>query len=249
MKTKSTTRAAGLQPPPTSRGVDKTPPKSDRAAPWRRILIVDDHPMTRAGLAATIECEPGLVVCGKAQNAAEAMTALAQLKPDLLVTDLTMPGRSGTEFIRDVHAMMPELPILVLSMHDETLYAERALKAGARGYLMKDAGSEVVIEVIRRILRGDLYVSPALTARFVDSLNGQRPRGSSSPIETLTNREFEVFCQFGRGKSTKEVAKAMNLSSKTVDVHRQQIKEKLRLKDVPSLIHYAACWLETQSVR
>src|SRR5262245_34109025 len=164
-----------------------------------RILLVDDHPMTREGLAANINRQPDLEVCGEASNPAEAISTLAKLAPDLMVTDMTMPGRSGLEFIKDVHAMQPDLPILVLSMHDEMLYAERALRAGARGYLMKDAGSAKFLEVIRLVLGGQSYVSPQVSARLVDAVSGRRPRGSTSPIERLSDREFEVFRLLGSG--------------------------------------------------
>ena len=215
----------------------------------RRILLVDDHPMTREGLASIINRQADLEVCCEASNPAEAMSELSKSKPDLMVTDMTMPGRSGIEFIKDVHAMMPELPMLVLSMHDEMLYAERALRAGARGYLMKDAGSVKVLEVIRLVLSEQSYVSPQMSARLLDAVTGRRPRGSTSPIEKLSDREFEVFQLLGSGKSTKEVAHALHLSPKTVDVHRGRIKEKLQLKDAPSLIHHAVRWVETQAAQ
>ncbi len=215
----------------------------------RRILLVDDHPMTREGLAAIINRQADMEVCCEAGNPAEAMSGLGNCQPDLVVTDMTMPGRSGTEFIKDLHALRPGLPMLVLSMHDEMLYAERALRAGARGYLMKDAGSAKVLEVIRLILGGQSYVSPAMSARFLDAVTGHRPRGSTSPIEKLSDREFEVFRLLGCGKSTKEIAQSLNLSPKTVDVHRGRIKEKLQLKDAPSLIHHAVRWVEAQAAQ
>jgi DNA-binding NarL/FixJ family response regulator len=225
----------------------KGPASASAQATKRRILLVDDHPMTREGLAANINRQGDLEVCCEASNPAEAMSALSKLKPDLLVTDMSMPGRSGIEFIKDIHAMLPELPILVLSMHDEMLYAERALRAGARGYLMKDAGSAKLLEVIRLILSGQSYVSPQMSARLLDAVTGRRPRGSTSPIEKLSDREFEVFRLLGSGKNTKEVAQALNLSPKTVDVHRGRIKEKLQLKDATSLLHHAVRWVETQA--
>ena len=215
----------------------------------RRILLVDDHPLTREGLVSVISRQADLEVCGEASSPAEAMSMLPKCKPDLMVTDMTMPGRSGIEFIKDVHAMLPDLPMLVLSMHDEMLYAERALRAGARGYLMKDAGSVKVLEVIRLVLSEQSYVSPQMSARLLDAVTGRRPRGSTSPIEKLSDREFEVFQLLGSGKSTKEVAHALNLSPKTVDVHRGRIKEKLQLKDAPSLIHHAVRWVETQAAQ
>jgi DNA-binding NarL/FixJ family response regulator len=224
-------------------------PRNAAKVTKRRILLVDDHPMTREGLATNINRQVDLEVCCEASNPAEAMSALSKLKPDLLVTDMTMPGRSGIEFIKDIHAMLPELPILVLSMHDEMLYAERALRAGARGYLMKDAGSAKLLEVIRLVLSGQSYVSPQMSARLLDAVTGRRPRGSTSPIEKLSDREFEVFRLLGSGKNTKEVAQALNLSPKTVDVHRGRIKEKLQLKDASSLIHHAVRWVETQATQ
>lgn len=212
-----------------------------------RVMLVDDHPMTREGLAGIINRQADLLVSHEANNPAEAMTLLSQAKPDLLVTDMTMPGRGGIEFIKDVHALMADLPILVLSMHDEMIYAERVLRAGARGYLMKDAGSAKVLEVIRLVLSGQVYVSPQMSARLLEAVTGRRPRGSSSPIEKLSDREFEVFRLLGAGKSTKEVAQELHLSSKTVDVHRGRIKEKLQIKDAASLVHYAVRWVETEA--
>lgn len=213
----------------------------------RRVMLVDDHPLTLEGLGAVVNGQPDLIVCCAAGDPAGAMSLLANSTPDLMVTDMTMPGRSGLEFIKDVHAMQPDLSILVLSMHDEMLHAERALRAGARGYLMKDAGAAKVLEVMRIILSGQSYVSPQMSARLLDAVTGRRPRGSTSPIEKLSDREFEVFQLLGKGLSTKEVAQELNLSPKTVDVHRSRLKEKLNLKDAPSLIHHAVRWVETQA--
>ncbi len=212
-----------------------------------KVLLVDDHPMTREGMAAIVNSQSDLEVCCQAGNPAEAMSALSKCKPDLMVTDMTMPGRSGIEFLKDVHAILPELPILVLSMHDEMLYAERALRAGARGYLMKDAGALKLLEVIRLILSGQSFASSQITARMLDSMSGRRPRGSASPIETLSDREFEVFNLIGSGKSTRDIAEQLHLSPKTVDVHRSHLKEKLCLKDATALVRYAVRWVKTQN--
>jgi len=209
---------------------------------------VDDHPFMRAGLAQLIEKQPGLTVCGEAGDPAAAMTELAKGGVDLVLTDITMPGRSGIEFIKDVVAVHPGLPILVVSMHDEVIYAERVLRAGARGYIMKEAGGEALLAALRQVLSGLVYVSPKMSARILDNLSGRKPRGSQSPIEKLTDREFEVFQMIGQGKSTREIAKQLHLSSKTVDVHRGHIKEKLELKDVTSLVRHAVRWVETQSL-
>lgn len=212
----------------------------------RRILLVDDHPFMRAGLAQLIERQPDLMVNGEAGNPTEAFQALARTRPDLVLTDLTMPGRSGLEFIKDLLAADERLAVLVISMHDEVVYAERALRAGARGYIMKEAGGENLLAAIRQILRGEVYVSPRMSARILDGMSGTKPRRSSSPIEKLTDREFEIFQLIGQGKSTRDIATQLNLSSKTVDVHRSHIKEKLALKDVTALVRHAVRWVETQ---
>lgn len=212
----------------------------------RRVLLVDDHPMMRAGLAHLIERQPDLTVGGEAANPSEALKALPAAAPDIVLADLTMPGRSGLEFVKDLLAVAPSLPILVVSMHDESVFAERALRAGARGYIMKEAGGEAVVAAIRQILRGEVYVSPAMSARILENLSGRKPRGSASPIEKLSDREFEIFQLIGQGKSTRDIAEQLHLSPKTVDVHRSHLKEKLELKDATSLIRYAVRWVETQ---
>src|SRR5580693_1385717 len=217
------------------------------AVPRRSVLLVDDHPFMRAGLAQLIERQPDLQVGGEAGSPAEAFQALAKGKPDLVLTDLTMPGRSGLEFIKDLMAAQPALPILVVSMHDEAVYAERALRAGARGYIMKEAGGENLLAAIRQVLRGEVYVSPRMSARILDNLSARKPRGSSSPIEKLTDREFEIFQLIGQGKSTRDIAAQLHLSPKTVDVHRSHVKEKLELKDATALIRHAVRWVETQT--
>jgi DNA-binding NarL/FixJ family response regulator len=223
--------------------VSDSPPSSAR----RRVFLVDDHPMMRAGLAHLIERQADLTVCGEASNPAEALKAVSDAHPDVILADLTMPGRSGLEFVKDLLAVLPQLSVLVVSMHDESVYAERALRAGARGYIMKEAGGEAIVAAIRQILGGQAYVSPAMSARILDNLSGKKPRGSTSPIESLTDREFEVFQLIGRGKSTRDIAEQLHLSSKTVDVHRSHIKEKLKLKDPTALIRHAVRWVETQA--
>ncbi len=213
----------------------------------RRILLVDDHPFMRAGLAQLIDKQPDLQVGGEAGNPTEAGRALAAGDVDLVLTDITMPGRSGLEFIKDLQAMHPSLPILVVSMHDEMLYAERVLRAGARGYIMKEAGGEALLQAIRQVLSGQTYTSPRVSAKIVEDFSARRPRGSSSPIEKLSDREFEVFQLVGQGKTTREIAAQLGLSSKTVDVHRGHIKEKLGLKDATALVRHAVRWVETQN--
>ncbi|HVU38826.1 MAG TPA: response regulator transcription factor [Opitutales bacterium] len=224
----------------------KSPTPVPSAPRKKRILLVDDHPMLRAGLAALINKQPDLEVCAEAEDAAKALQATLHAVPDLVVTDLTMPGRGGLEFIKDVHAQHSDLPVLVVSMHDETLYAERALRAGARGYLMKEAGGEKLLAAIRHVLSGQVYVSERLSAQLLDSMTSRHPRGSSSPIEKLSDREFQVFQLIGQGRNTREIAQQLHLSPKTVDVHRANIKDKLGLLDATALVRHAVRWVETQ---
>lgn len=212
----------------------------------KRILVVDDHPFMRAGLAQLIDRQPDMVVCCEAGNPAEGLQKAEASRPDLVLSDITMPGRSGAEFIKDLHALQPDLPVLVISMHDESIYAERMLRAGARGYIMKEAGGEALLAAVRQVLRGEVYVSAKLSARILENLTGSRPRGSNSPIAKLSDREFEVFQLIGQGKGTADIAAELHLSSKTVDVHRANIKAKLGLKDSTALVRHAVRWLESQ---
>ena len=228
-----------------------TRPKSQRAAapaaPSRkRILLVDDHPFMRAGLAQLIERQPDMMVGGEAGDPTSAIAMLAKIPVDLVITDITMPGRGGLELIKDLQASHPSLLIVVVSMHDEVIYAERALRAGARGYVMKEAGGEALLAALRQVFAGQVYVSPKMSARILENLTARKPRGSSSPIEKLTDREFEVFQLIGQGKSTRDIAQLLNLSTKTVDVHRSHLKEKLELTDVTALVRHAVRWVETQ---
>ncbi len=218
--------------------------KKKQPAAQTRILIVDDHPMMRDGLAALIAAQPNLVVCGEAANAAEALQAVGKLSPDLLLLDISLPGKSGLEIIKDLAALQPRLAILVISMHDESLYAERVLRAGARGYIMKQEGGRRIMEAIRVVLSGKVFVSEQMSARLLESLAGHRAEAAS--VTNLSDREFEVFQMIGRGRSTKEIAAQLHLSVKTVEVHRVNIKAKLHLATSPELIHYAVRWVESQ---
>ena len=222
------------------------PHKAALAAP-RKILLVDDHPMMRIGITTLINAEPDLTVCFQASQAEEALSEIINCSPDLIVTDMTMPGRGGMEFIKDVKTLHPNLPVLVVSMHDEMLHAERVLRAGARGYLMKEAGGEKMLEAMRKVLAGQVYVSEKMSARILDAFSGRRSEQSSSPVETLTDREFQVFQLIGQGKGTRQIAEQLHLSVKTVEVHRLHIKEKLKMADAPTLVRYAVRWVEAQN--
>lgn len=209
-------------------------------------MLVDDHPMMRAGLAQFINKQSDMVTCCEFGGAAEAFEALRKFNPDLVLTDITLPGKNGIELIKDLLAADPALPILVVSMHDETVYAERVLRAGARGYIMKESGGEGVLAAIRQVLSGQVYVSPRISAKILNNLTTRKPRGSNSPVEKLSDREFEIFQLIGQGKGTRDIAKQLHLSPKTVEAHRGHIKEKLELKDATALVHQAIRWFEAE---
>ena len=238
MKSAGKNSTKGAKAMPASTGSNAAPAR-------KKILLVDDHPFMRAGLAQLIDKQPDMIVAGEAGDDAAATRELAKTAVDLVLTDLTLPGRGGMELIKDLHATQPTLPILVVSMHDEVIYAERALRAGARGYIMKEAGGENLLAAIRQVMSGQVYVSPKMSARILDNMTARKPRGSNSPIEKLTDREFEIFQLIGQGKSTRDIAQQLNLSPKTVDVHRSHIKEKLELQDATALVRHAVRWIET----
>jgi DNA-binding NarL/FixJ family response regulator len=218
------------------------------AAGKRKVLIVDDHPIVRQGLRLMIDEEPDLKVCGEAQSEREARIAIRDLEPDVVIVDISLAQGDGLELVRDVHAHHPELPMLVLSMHDELIYAERLLAAGASGYIMKQAASDQLLVALRRVLAGERYVSESLAE------NLGRPRGGSDgriqgddPIERLSNRELQVLSLIGRGQSSREAADRLGLSVKTVETHRQSLKRKLNLATNAQLLQYAINWYATRS--
>ncbi len=223
---------------------DKNPGLDARSP--RSILVVDDHPMTRYGIVRLIENEADLAVCGEAPDAPAALAAVKARKPELVLTDLTMPGREGLELIKDMRAQHPEVPALVMSMHEEEIYAERALRAGARGYVMKDAGAEQLLKAIRQVLSGRIYLSDSMSDRAAESLSGRCHRAGESTLVALTDREFEVFCLLGKGLSTRQIAQQLHLSQKTVETHRLHLREKLHLPAGPALLQYAVRWASTQ---
>jgi DNA-binding NarL/FixJ family response regulator len=210
-----------------------------------RILIVDDHPFMRAGLGLIVGRQPDMTVVGEAGDSDEALRMLAAAPVDLVLTDVTMPGRTGFEFIRDLREHYPNIAVLVVSMHDELLYAQRMMHAGAQGYIMKAAGVEQVLVAIRRVLAGEIYLSPAASDRVLEDLVGRPRRGSSSPLAKLTDREFEIFQLIGRGQNTRAIAAQLTLSPKTVDVHRGHIRKKLGLENAAAVVHAAARWVES----
>lgn len=211
----------------------------------RRVLLVDDHPMMREGFSTLLGREADLGVCGEAGTVEAAVAEATRLRPDLVLADITLPGRNGIELIKDLRAVAPALPILVVSMHDELLWAERALRAGASGYLMKREPGRTVIKAIRHVLAGGIYVSEEVAARILQNATG-RSKAHSSPVEQLSDREFEVFQLLGAGKNSAEIAEVLHLSAKTVDVHRANMRAKLGLRSSTELISFAARWVEAQ---
>ena len=229
-------------PSPESGG---TPPGAAKAP--ARVMVVDDHPIVRSGLAQLIDSQPDMQVCAQAADAAEAMGALPRARPDLLMTDFSMPGRAGVEFIKDVWAFDPQLKILVLTMREEEHYAERALRAGASGFIMKNAGSDAILGAIRLVLAGGVFLSPSQSGRMLRGLAGPAPRNHKSIVGRLSDREFEIFRLLGEGRDAREVAELLRLSRKTVDVHRANIKRKLAITSSTALIRTAVQWLENES--
>lgn len=208
----------------------------------KRILLVDDHPIVRQGLAALIAQEPDLTICGEADDPDQGLDLVEQLRPDVVVSDLSFGGLSGIEFIKDLKARYPRLPVLILSMHEEVHYADRALRAGAMGYIMKQAGGSRVIEAIRQVLSGQIYLSPEVTTQLVRTAIEGPHEATASPIDQFSDRELEVFALIGQGLSTRQIAKKLHLSTKTIDSHRSKIKSKLNLKNSTELVHHAIRW-------
>jgi len=215
----------------------------------RTVLIVDDHPIVRQGLAQLIDQEKDLQVCGQAQDAHEALQAIRTLNPDMVVVDISLKDTSGMELIKDLKVQYPDLPVLTLSMHDEAVYGERALRAGARGYIMKQEATEKVVTAIRRVLAGEVYVSDDMAAKMVSKLVGGGSRKTGSPLECLSDRELEVFRLIGEGYSTREMAEKLHLSIKTIETYRAHIKDKLGLEDANELLRNAIQWVNTEMQR
>jgi len=211
----------------------------------KRILIIDDHPMMRQGLAQLINQEPDLYVAWEAGNAAQAMNVISASTPDIIIADISLPDKNGLELIKDIRVLCGT-PILVISMHDEKLYAERVLRAGGRGYIMKQEGGKILMEAVRQVLNGQIYVSGRMSARILESLSGRRLEVSDSPMEQLSDREFEVFRLIGEGQGTRDIARKLHLSVKTVEAHRANIKEKLNLQSATKLVRYAVRWVEAE---
>jgi DNA-binding NarL/FixJ family response regulator len=215
------------------------------AAPRRRIFLVDDHPLVREGLTALIDQEADLCVCAEADDAGKAYAGIVRTRPDAAIVDLSLQGDSGLELIKRLHALERPPAILVLSMHDEAFYAERALRAGALGYVMKRETSGRVVAALRSVLRGELFVSPAVAARAAEKYLRASAGAPASPVDSLTDRELEIFRRIGLGNENRRIAEDLHLSLKTVQTHCAHIKEKLGLENATALMREAVRWVES----
>jgi DNA-binding NarL/FixJ family response regulator len=208
-----------------------------------KVFVVDDHPIVRDGLQLLLNREDDLEVCGLAENANQAIRDIEKIKPDLVVVDISLKGGvSGIELTKGIKKRYPNLPVLVLSMHDEAIYAERAIRAGARGYIMKQEMTGAIVTAIRRIMAGKIFLSEKMTSRLLDELMFNQNTRIETPIESLTNRELEVFHLIGEGNRTRDIAKKLNLSVKTIDTYRLRIKTKLNVKNSTELVKLAIEW-------
>jgi len=209
-----------------------------------RVFIVDDHPVVRSGLSVIVSSQPDLVVCGDAESARQARKRIVECRPDIILIDVSLADASGIDLIKELRGWYPDLRVLVVSMHDENLYAERALRAGAHGYVMKDAAPDRLVAAIRKIMGGGIFVSPAMTTRLLSRIAGGDASAERLPMALLSDRELEVFEFIGRGMRTRDVADTLHLSVKTVESHRSNIKRKLKLPNAIALLQYATHWVQ-----
>ena len=209
-----------------------------------QVLVADDHPLVRSGLTQVLNQQPDLACCGGAEGHAEVLAAIEQSNPDILVLDLRLKSGDGLEFIKSLKSRFPGLPVLVLSQFDESLYAERALRAGAMGYVMKEQASEEVLEAIRTVLAGRIYVTPAMNSRILHKMVVSQPFSGDESVERLSDRELHVLQLLGTGMSTRHIAEHMHLSIKTVETYRENLKHKLLLANAEELVFFARQWVQ-----
>ena len=215
----------------------------------KKIFVVEDHPIFRLGISELINQEEDLVVCGDAESVPQAMREIDRLNPDLLIVDISLKNSDGIDLVKEMHNQRKDLPVMILSMHDEFLYAERALRAGARGYIMKEEAMESVVFAIRQVLAGNLYFNDRVKEHILFQLSGDSGSIDADPIKRLTNRELEVFRLIGRGFSTRDIAGKLNLSIKTIGTYRERIKEKLGLRNATELVRLAVHWENTAKIK
>ena len=213
----------------------------------KKVYLVDDHPIMRQGLAQLINHEPDLIVVGEANDAHDALTGILEFSPDLVIIDISLPGKNGLELIKDIRAHQRNVALLIHSMHDESLYVERVLRAGAQGYIMKQEGARKLIEAVRKVLTGEIYVSSSMSGKILEIFSGRRSN-SQDPVESLSDRQFEIFQMIGQGKGTRAISEELSVSVKTVDAHRANIKEKLHLSSGVELVRYAVRWVENHKL-
>lgn len=207
-----------------------------------RIFVVDDHPIMRDGISQLVNQQPDMEVCGGASSGPEALAALDAADPDLMLVDLSLTGMDGIELIKAVKKRKERLPMLVLSMHPEALYAERAVRAGAKGYVMKHASTDALLAAIRKVLAGKIALSPGMTEKLLEKVTRDEPAGGGSPVAVLSDRELEIFMRLGQGLRTQRISEDLNLSVKTVETYYSRIKLKLGLKDAAELLQAAIAW-------
>jgi DNA-binding NarL/FixJ family response regulator len=207
-----------------------------------RILIVDDHPMMREGVRQRVNRESDLTVCAEAASAAEALEAIPKHNPDMVIVDVAMAGKNGIELVKDLKVRHPRLPVIVLSVYDESLYAERALWAGARGYVMKQENADMLVQAIRRVRTGQVYVSERVSAKILNRVAGRHSDATDSPVDELSDRELEVFRLIGDGYGAREIAAKLHLSAKTIATHTEHMKHKLSLTSTRALTRFAIHW-------
>lgn len=212
-----------------------------------KVLLVDDHPITRQGMKALVNQQLNLEVCGETDNAAQAIELIAKLEPDLAIVDVTLKTTNGIELTKDIKVHAPNLPVLVVSMHDEALYAERALRAGAMGYVMKQELGEKVVNAIQHLLRGEIFLSSRMKEKMLHRFVNKKRDGMVFAIDTLSDREMEVFQLIGNGYSTRQIAQKLNLSSKTIDSYREHLKLKLGLQSGADLVRHAIQWARSEA--
>ena len=213
-----------------------------------RVFVVDDHPIVRQGLAQMINREPDLTVCGEAEEAASALQAIKHERPDILIVDISLVGPDGLELVKNIRLRYPGLPVLILSMHDESIYAERALRAGANGYIMKHEAAERVLVAVRQVLNHEIYVSERVASRMLHHYISGTSTVKQSPLADLSDRELEVFRLIGEGHSTRTIAEELHLSIKTVESYQAHIKDKLSLKNGRELVQHAIQWVMNEKV-
>jgi DNA-binding NarL/FixJ family response regulator len=214
-----------------------------------RLLIVDDHPLVRSGIKALISMEPDMEVCGEAEDHREALDLIARDMPDLVLVDISLKGSNGLNLLKEIAQTYPDLATLAVSMHDEYTYAIRCLKAGAKGYIMKQEGTEKIVEAIRAVLDGKTYLSSTMTQSAVEQLGAGKAAAGASPVEALSNRELELFQLTGQGREIAEIAEIMNISPRTVEVHRSHIKKKLGLRTSTDIFQMAYEWLRASGMQ